>query len=538
MTSRRLTVYLLRSEVNTFDDALDSDKKKDRVSVEIDASTNIEGCFYYLIPNSSTPKWVEFVQPLLTNPLSTVKSASTAALLLLKTSGRIFALTFGYGRSLLDLSKIEYQFGLRVALNRIDPQQIRSLDSKMFEDLVVSTNKQASKSTALSTFDIDISRDILRSVSGEPHDFPFIKRLTGADSLVMTVEAKASELSSICDSLLTAYSADNYKTNFGWIDQLSMVRDEVTIENLNNLLLVELQNGTLGSTYLAMPEPIDWEDIDGFRVTGTEKHVYEDLDLDQYLNRLGNKRTTITLNTLKKRFVYVRFGRSGQFDKRWSLYQYIVSEQRYKEQLFVLIEGRWFAISETLVEKVEEYVSHLPESQITLPESVEGENEGQYNERVVQTLKEDLLKMDGITDKPDGATSPIEFCDILSADGNLIHVKRKNGSSTLSHLFSQGSVSAKVFVGDGAYRDKLRERIANHCKADEQDKWLRLVPDSNERVDRPQYCVTYVVIAKKPTKGHPWLPFFSKLNLMHHAEDIRALGCTVAIAYVPRIETH
>ncbi|MCV7041346.1 TIGR04141 family sporadically distributed protein, partial [Mycolicibacterium moriokaense] len=59
----------------------------------------------------SVPAWVGFVQPLLTDQLSDIRSASTSALLLLRTSDRIFALTFGYGRSLLDLSKIEYQFG-------------------------------------------------------------------------------------------------------------------------------------------------------------------------------------------------------------------------------------------------------------------------------------------------------------------------------------------------------------------------------------------------------------------------------------------
>jgi uncharacterized protein (TIGR04141 family) len=49
----------------------------------------------------------------------------------------LFAITFGYGRGFLDLSRIEHRFGLRVALNRIDPSQIRSLDTKTFEDMVV-----------------------------------------------------------------------------------------------------------------------------------------------------------------------------------------------------------------------------------------------------------------------------------------------------------------------------------------------------------------------------------------------------------------
>ena len=259
MKSRRLTFYLLREDIADFDDALDPDKSS--VTVEIDPSTGIDGRFFYVRPQSSVPTWVGFVQPLLTDQLSGIRSASTSALLLLRTSGRIFALTFGYGRSLLDLSKIEYQFGLRVALNRIDPRQIRSLDTKTFEDLVVSTNTQASKSAELPTFGVDISRDILRAVTGEPRDQTFSKRIAGADSLVMGVKTPSLELPAICDDLLTAFTADDYKTDFGWIDQLSLVRDDATVEALNDLLVAQLRTGSTGSTHLAMPETIDWEDI-------------------------------------------------------------------------------------------------------------------------------------------------------------------------------------------------------------------------------------------------------------------------------------
>lgn len=86
------------------------------MAVVVDPSTGIEGRFYYVEPQSSVPEWVEFVHPLLVDPLKGVRKSSTAVPLLLKTSERIFALTFGYGRSLLDLSRIEYQFGFRVLL--------------------------------------------------------------------------------------------------------------------------------------------------------------------------------------------------------------------------------------------------------------------------------------------------------------------------------------------------------------------------------------------------------------------------------------
>lgn len=351
------------------------------MTVEIDPSTGIDGRFFYVKPWPSTPAWVGYVQPLLKDQLSDIHSTSTSGLLLLRTSNRIFALTFGYGQSLLDLSKIVNQFGLRVALNRIDPRQIRSLDTKTFEDLVVSTNTQVSKSAELPTFGVDISRDILRAVTGEPRDQTFSKRIAGADSLVMGVTTPSLELPAICDDLLTAFDADDYKTDFGWIDQLSLVRDDATVEALNNLLVAQLRTGSTGATHLAMPETIGWEDIDGFTIAGTRRHVYEDLHLDDYLSRLGSNRATITLNNLKTRSVSVQFGRSGNFDKRWNLYQCIVTEQWLDSRLYVLIEGRWFTVSTTLVEEVNAFVDGLQDTHVALPAARSGEKEADYNTR-------------------------------------------------------------------------------------------------------------------------------------------------------------
>lgn len=531
MKSRRLTFYLLREDIADFDDALDPDKSS--MTVEIDPSTGIDGRFFYVEPRSSVPAWVGFVQPLLTDQLSGICSASTSGLLLLRTSGRLFALTFGYGRSLLDLSKIEYQFGLRVALNRIDPRQIRSLDTKTFEDLVVSTNTQVSKSAELPTFGVDISRDILRGVTGEPRDQTFSKRIAGADSLVMGITSSSLELPAICDDLLTAFDADDYKTDFGWIDQLSLVRDDATIEALNDLLVAQLRSGSTGATHLAMPEMIEWEDIDGFTIAGTRTHVYEDLDLDDYLSRLGDGRTTITLTNLKARSVSVRFGRSGNFDKRWNLYQCIVTEQRLDNRLHVLLEGRWFSVSSTLVEEVDAFAAGLPENHVALPPARSGEIEADYNTRLAASSPQHLLKLDARIKRPGGASSGIEFCDVLSDQGDLIHIKRKSRSATLSHLFAQGSVSASTFINDGAFRTQLRHLIENEVAAETRETWLRLVPRADEAVDRSLYRVTYAVITNTTRGGRDWLPFFSKLNLMQQGRQLITMGFSVAVARIP-----
>ena len=282
-----------------------------------------------------------------------------------------------------------------------------------------------------------------------------------------------------------------------------------------------------------MPETIDWEDIDGFTIAGTRSHVYEDLDLDDYLSRLGEDRTTITLKHLKTRSVSVQFGRSGNFDKRWNLYQCIVTEQRLDGRLHVLIEGRWFAVSSTLVEEVDAFAAGLPSTHVALPPARSGEIEADYNTRLAESSPQHLLKLDARIKRPGGASSGIEFCDVLSDQGDLIHVKRKSRSATLSHLFAQGSVSASTFINDGAFRTQVRQLIEDEVAAESRETWLRLVPRADETVDRSRYRVTYAVIANSTREGRDWLPFFSKLNLMQQGRQLVTMGFSVAVARVP-----
>jgi len=151
---------------------------------------------------------------------------------------------------------------------------------------------------------------------------------------------------------------------------------------------------------------------------------------------------------------------------------------------------------------------------VALPPARSGEIEADYNTRLAKASPQHLLKLDARIKRPGGASSVIEFCDVLSDQGDLIHVKRKSRSAALSHLFAQGSVSASTFINDGAFRTQVRQLIEGEVAAESRETWLRLVPRADETVDRSRYRVTYAVITNSTREGRDWLPFFSKLNLM------------------------
>ncbi|MCV7091649.1 DUF6119 family protein [Mycobacterium interjectum] len=527
MTSQRLTIYLLQ-EISDADEAIAMGKTPTKVPVSDQGG--LSGNFYYVTKPPKTPGWVQFVRGVAPT-LPDVFSSSASGLLVAKAHDRYFALTFGYGRSLLDLSKIERQFGLRVALNRIDPTQLRSMDTKTFEDLVVNRTTQTSKKTDIPTFGIDISSDILRAVTGEPRDPSLSKRLSGADALVLGTTKNAADLPEMLGDILAAFSEDSYKDNFSWIDHLALVTDSSLIDLLDERLADQLVGGDTSITHMAMPETINWEDIEAFKIAGS-KELFEDLDIDEYLGALSTPRSEITVKKLKGRQVTVKFLRSGQSDERCTLYNCLISEQRVNDQLYVLIEGKWLAISDSLAEEVDAFAGRLPSSAVTLINSTAGESEYVYNQRLAASQAGKLINLDKKIKVPGGASSGIEVCDVLSSAGEFIHIQRKSRSSTLSHLFAQGSVSATTFLSDGTFRDKIRTEIENTVAPGQRDQWLELVPDASSPVDRSKYAVSYGVIANSDKQGADWLPFFSKLNLMQQGKQILSMGFQLSVSRI------
>ena len=122
----------------------------------------------------------------------------------------------------------------------------------------------------------------------------------------------------------------------------------------------------------------------------------------------------------------------------------------------------------------------------------------------------------------------VECCDLLSNQGEFIHVKKRGASATLSHLFAQGSVAAELFMQEGEFREQVRQRLA----ADGCAEHVGLIPEG--RPPAGQFKVVYAIIAKHDAQNRPpRLPFFSAVNLMQHHQRLQRLGMEASIRYIP-----
>lgn len=433
-------------------------------------------------------------------------------------------MTFGLGRLYLEEDRLERRFGLRVVLNVVDPERLHSVGSRVYEEVVISTTRQTSRAAARQTFTIDDTRDVLREVVGAPRDeAAFGRQLVGSDALSLSVPVQIEGVPDLLDRLAAVHESEAYKEYFAFIDFITPVRDRATRQRLDELALDAVAGRAAAAAYLAPPEPISFDDIEGFRHVGERRSwpTHPELELADYRARVDPER--LTVDELRRHQVSMIASSTGLEVRRWSVYRCLVFEVELDGRYYLLSEGEWFAVDRDFVEELDRRVGEIRIIDLGLPLAARGEKEADYNRRAAAATGMTLLdrRMFGV-----GRTN-IEVCDLLSQDGHLIHVKRKTQSATLSHLFAQGRVSAEALKVEPVLRRRVREAV----EAESPTAASMLGADPFRARD---LTVVYAVIAPNAAALPGRLPFFSRLNLVHATRFLSGtLDYAVGFAGVP-----
>ena len=517
---RHFNVILLKDGVSEPEDALRTDQEFDTLSVQGGGTLTLK-------PRQSNPPWwAGFLRPYVSDPsaLDNLFNSSNSAVVLLQAGGRQFAITFGHGRTLLEAATFERDFGLRVVLNTVAPDQLKSVDARTFDDLTIHTRRDVSQGSSIEAFGLDISRDLVRAVTGRPSDETLARQVTGSDALALRSRAQVTELPALCERLLEAYRSDAYKERFAWIDHLRPIKDPAQIDSLNDVLLTALRERNIDDLHLAPPEPLDWARIEGFRLSPepSNAELHADPPISSYLDSLEHPEA-LDLQRLKRDRVMAVGSDQGSVFENWSVYRCLVFETRMGDRLFALSAGDWFSIEKPFADEVTAFVESLPALGVALPAAQRGTTEGDYNVGAAQEV--DALCMDRKLVTV-GGQDPVELCDLLTQDKQFIHVKKRGASSTLSHLFQQGLVSAELLFRDQPFRDAARSRV-NGLDSSFTDG----VPDSRPA---PQECEVAFVVITRSTRDTPLtLPFFSLVALRTAVLQLQDWGYRVSVLPVP-----
>jgi uncharacterized protein (TIGR04141 family) len=141
----------------------------------------------------------------------TFLSVNVSAVLLMSSQKRTFALTFGYGKALLNPAAWEEQFGLKAALNSIGSGRVRTIDRVRF-DTAQHSRIQASKEASIGDFGLDVEQDLLRAVTGVPHDSALGTHVAGRDAFQATLKIALPEIPALLGRLLDEFQKEDYKT--------------------------------------------------------------------------------------------------------------------------------------------------------------------------------------------------------------------------------------------------------------------------------------------------------------------------------------
>jgi uncharacterized protein (TIGR04141 family) len=545
MARQQISVYYLGTKHEVSDIAYE-EFIKDSSDIDINSinpTIGFDAKLFVKQGEEKPPSWETFLKPGFPE-LSLPKSRTLSAVLVLSKmqseTRHWFGCTFGTGRFLLNPDRIQPNFGLRATLNAIyaegvpdhDRNRIKSVTTKTVSHNTLHTKRQTDYNALFEFFGVDANADFLRNVSGKPFDESLGSMMTGADSVTVRIDNGIDELDKICLVLHDLFIKNTYQDRFVWIDKIQTIRENQLQQELLDLVASKIRDNDLEGLTLTIPQIIDWEDVDHHEASWNPGHPFDEVKLDDLVSFLETEGTLQALKGehLKNKYkLFAMDDMDGQLGGG-SLLKCIAGEIKHNGATYILSEGVFFEIERDFLEALDKEIKDISESSANLPPSPGDKPEGEYNEDAANHTDTHLL-LDKKTVRINTKTSPIEICDVLTADKQMIHVKRKLSSSSLSHLFSQGFVSGDLLVTNADYRkacvtiidNAAQERKPNDTSYRDQFNFIQ-----TNSVKPSEIEVVYAIAAKWNGRSlDEALPFFSKVNLRRFSQDLRRIGYKV-----------
>ncbi|MGI6379286.1 MAG: DUF6119 family protein [Anaerolineae bacterium] len=521
----KLSIYLLREEVTDLSKVILERQTSTGSYVQVSPARKLPfACCAWLQQNKpKPPQWVGWLSEAFDLTAESLINQSNSFVLGLSVAGRSFAITFGYGFAAIDRALVVPDFGLKVTLSTVDPQALDTMDTRTLDRVTKLTRTHLNVGRPAEEFGIEPNLDWLRSVRGSAKGDQITGKVEGSDAVKVTWKSGIETLGECCDTLLQLYESGDYRQHFGFVDHLRRLPDVDplvrTLETKVLQLLCERNQELLTLAHPDVPSP----EVDTYKIWygHTKRKDIEELDLaalyafmDEYRQKTGedpdpHKTWVIALDT-----------QGEAKTQKTALWRYLVGHIEHDGHIYVLSLEQWYRTDRDYLAELRAKVSRIEDATaiLDLPSWPKNQNEEAYNRQVAE--QRNWLLFDRKMFTFGSPTDKIECADLLTPDRDFIHVKSMTSSATLSHLFSQGTVSARLLRTTDEYRHRVEaEYRSRYGKGFDTQSGSRVV---------------YAIATAKEGSVSESLFFFSLVNLVLHQEMLASMGLPVAVCRIRR----
>lgn len=514
--TKPFSIYLLK---NGFDH---TNSLKEEHSLEDAEATDLpEGAQLYILDTPARPPWWKQFFGI----EKELFQATKGALIFIGVGNRTFAISFGHVYHHLNDYSYEYDFGLRVTLNSLEPTELKSADM-----VAPGTSRrkrtQVAVSTDLTFLDFDGNSEIIKSLTGKVKDEykALFKNATGSTSLKVGMKTQPAQLPQICEQLLVLYDDETFKETFPNIQNISPVKDPSIIDQLNGKLLEAFRERDEG-VVLAIPDIVDYQGDKTccfFRANGETSEIHPDISIGglwEFLEKRGID--TPDADALRHIQLYL-CDVEGTQGRAYSVMRSLVFETNIDGDgaIYHMTDGSWYRAESAFVARMTDYInerctqSHLPpynHDQTVKTKQVY--SEAAYN-AALPAWRNGYVCLDQTDIAPSGS-SQVEPCDAYTIEnvagfGTAIfhHIKISTRSAHLSHLFNQGVNAIELLKQEPESVEKLKALLEERLPEDR-------LQDFQTPLDLKSYKVIFGVITHKAADAMAEnLPLFSRLSLM------------------------
>ncbi|MBB3902721.1 DUF6119 family protein [Methylobacterium brachythecii] len=521
--SRSFSIYLLKEGF----DATNSLREEHVLESETNPQSLPDDATLFVLDSAPRPPWWKFYFGI----EKALVQVSKGALVFLPVEDRCFALSFGHvSHNLLDTS-YEYDFGLRVTLNSLDPRKLKSTDT-LEPGAAKRQRTQLPIESELTFFDFDRDSSILRSLTGKVRDEykDLIRHATGGTNLRISTDVEAGALVGLCETLLELYQSEEHKNAFPDIQNIIPVRDPAQITALNGKLLDAFRSGN-PDLNITVPEIINYSDNLYVAFSGTGGSlIYDDVYISRYYEYLDEH--TVDLDAIGieelRHHALLLTDEDGNGRDRYTIFKSLVFDTTLEEaqgETFHLCEGNWYRIDDAYIARLSAYLDPLCVDSDLPP--YDHLSEGEYNQAAA-VVNPGVVCLDTRSISPDGHTA-VEPCDLLVARENVAtfyHVKVSTLSAQLSHLFNQGVNAIELMRLEPEAVDKLEALLRQALPETDADGAVDLVRSR-------QYALVFGIVTRKDPAGRSLnLPLFSRISLMRSMKALQLMDVPGRVMFI------